>query len=179
MSGPWADPRDPLARQRFLLVGEAPSGGKRNLDVALACRSVGWRPVAGTMARMAEVYPDLFAFCMSTRHVNLLSVDQPRLGKGRAFPVAKARDTAELWRQNVLPGKKYEVVLLAGHRVASAFHAAGRAYFEWFEDLGVPGTRFAVVPHPSGVSRWHNEGDNRAALRAFLESLGATCRDLW
>jgi hypothetical protein len=77
-------------------------------------------------------------------------------GKGSAFPLSDARPRAGAIR--LPPGS-----LLCGRRVARAFGRAGLAFFEW-DDCGV-----AVIPHPSGISRWWNEPSHVDEARRFLE----------
>jgi len=102
---------------------------------------------------------------LARRHelANLLPRFPGKRGKGDAFPPAEARRAAH----GVRP--KHRDVLLLGRHVARAF-GVDRPFFEWW-DLGR--WRVAVVPHPSGVSRWWNDSANRARAAAFLrEALG-------
>lgn len=78
------------------------------------------------------------------RLVNLLGEWPGRAGKGDAF----------------LAGE----VLLLGRGVARAFRVDS-PFLEWRR---VGGAVVAVVPHPSGVSRWWNCPENRARASAFL-----------
>ena len=147
---------------RYLLIGEAPSKnhGKRNLDVCLVCRALNIPPVAGTLGRLRTQHKKLFNFVMTTKHINLLDEWPGSSGRGSAFPIEKARETAHIY---ALQFGQYDAVFLAGKRVARVFDLHDAEYFER-TDLGV-----YVVPHPSGINRWWNDPCNREMTREFLE----------
>lgn len=86
-------------------------------------------------------------------------------GKGCHFPLREAIEAA---KELDLEGRP--VVLLAGRGVARAFEVRLKSYFETFEVRGVPAM---IVPHPSGVSHWWNNGENLArAARVLRGTLG-------
>jgi hypothetical protein len=187
----------------FLIVGEAPAKdlSKKNLDVSLACRSIGRRPVTGILTLLRDEHERLFDFVMHCRHVNLLDYwPGPGHGKGSAFPMdearLKARELVEAIRIpvprtrlqtvrsfHVWNGVKFykpKVVLLCGHRVASAFMIHRAKYFVTdLECRRVAGLPTVVVPHPSGLNRWWNEPQNREQGKMFLDGLGQMCGSLF
>lgn len=111
------------------------------------------------MARLAGLagYEELAS---RARLVNLLPAFPGKNGKGDAFPVGTARLVAERMRLRGL-------VLLAGRNVGEAFGLAAD-YFEW-RRRGA--TRYVVIPHPSGVSRWWNDPRNVIRASAFLRGV--------
>ena len=135
------------------IVGEAPSMRTS-------------RPFAGRSGdRLAELfgYESRAALADSWRLVNLLGYwpGPETTGNGSAFPAAEARAAAA--RIRLADGS-----LLCGRRVAAAFGLVNAPYFAWRD---VDGRRVAVVPHPSGVSRWWNDPENVARAREFLAAL--------
>jgi uracil-DNA glycosylase len=137
------------------IVGEAPSMRTS-------------RPFAGRSGeRLAELsgLASLEALRDRFRLVNLLGhwPGPDASGKGSAFPMQEARSAAATLR---LPSGS----LLCGRRVAAAFGLAAAPYFAWCD---VDGRRVAVIPHPSGVSRWWNDPENVARARAFLRAATA------
>lgn len=81
-------------------------------------------------------------------------------GKGDRFPSSSARLAASRVR---LRG----TVLLAGRGVARAFGVRA-PFFEWAR---VGPARVAVIPHPSGVSRWWNEPANLERAERFMRAI--------
>lgn len=122
------------------------------------------RPFAGAsgirLAQLAGVsLDDLRA---RYRLVNLLGYwpgPEPS-GKGSRFPIDEARDRAATIR--LAPGS-----LLCGRRVARAFGLGSVTFFEWTATGGAA-TPVAVIPHPSGISRWWNEPSHVDEAREFL-----------
>ncbi len=106
-------------------------------------------------------------------HVNLLAAYPGREGRGAAFPIDEAREAAVALSDRLVThpwGKQFGAVFLAGKRVARAWGLATAQYL--VEQPGFPVPTY-VVPHPSGINRWWNEPENRAACRALLEQYGA------
>lgn len=99
-----------------------------------------------------------------------------RGGKGDAFPMDQARRGA-LRVARLIARERPARVLLAGRRVAEAFGWRGAPLLAWAEAEVLVGGRpvaevaAAVIPHPSGVSRWWNDPANEGAARAFLADL--------
>ncbi len=101
-------------------------------------------------------------------------------GKGAAFPLAEARAAGEALMKrlhdvpNQQPGEKRRIIL-AGKRVAKAMRVRPEIdYLTWHTFwLGSTSSwcdehEFAILPHPSGVNRWWNDRENKAAARRFL-----------
>ena len=136
-----------------LVVGEAPTE-----------RSSGWRCAPGSapsrLARVAGV--DVEEAATRSRWRNLIDRPTARLAKGRSFPAARAKVAA---RRVAAQLAGFKCALLLGRRVAAAFGLRGAPMLRW---MSLGGARVAVVPHPSGVSRWWNEAPNRRRARAFL-----------
>lgn len=88
--------------------------------------------------------------------VNLLSSWPGEATKGDAFPINEARDAAAA----LMPTLVDSAIILAGRRVERAFGVGKMPWFRWYaiDFAGIPGPQlFAVMPHPSGVSRAWND----------------------
>ena len=81
-------------------------------------------------------------------------------GKGDAFPMDEARRAVLRMRIRGRP------VVLVGKTTAAAFDVR-REFFEWF---ALRGKRAVVIPHPSGVNLWYNDGANRERIRPLRTS---------
>jgi len=82
-----------------------------------------------------------------------------------------------------IPTDEYDVIYMAGRKVATAFgvpdtipfgsvlsYVDGDLYrLEWSEVMGT--TRLITLPHPSGLNRWWNDADQAVALGAHLRTL--------
>lgn len=140
--------------RRLVLVGQAPS--RTSSAIAFGGDS------GARLARLLGMsLSDLLRVVDTT---NLLPgwPGRSSSGKGDAFPMAAARRAAAELAAREDPSRAF---LLAGMSVARAFGVARLGFLRWGL-LG--GRRVAVIPHPSGVSRWWNDGANRARARAFL-----------
>lgn len=142
------------ARPRILIVGQAPgptpSTSRRALDGRCGRRLERLMGIPeGALPRVA-------------RTVNLLPEWPGRSpsGKGDRFPVAEASQVAATL---MLRG----VVLFAGRGVAAAFGVRA-PFFRW---LRLGSARVAVVPHPSGISRWWNDPRNQDTAARFFRAL--------
>jgi chorismate mutase len=137
-------------RRMVTLIGQAPSrsaGSRRAFDGRSGRR----------LALFLGVDPSMLPRLARLRNL-LPAWPGPASGaKGDAFPSAAARSAAGSMR---LRG----TVLLAGRGVARAIGVRA-PFFEWVE---LRGCRAAVIPHPSGVSRWWNDPRNAARARRFL-----------
>jgi uracil-DNA glycosylase len=134
------------------IVGQAPGrwgdprrplGGRCGIRLA---RAAGLGSVAELRAR--------------ARLVNLLGSYPGKSGKGDAFPMVEAIGAAQRMRP-------CGIVLLAGKAVGRAF-GIDSEFFEWRRRGG---TRYAVIPHPSGVSRWWNDPRNVEVATRFLRGV--------
>ena len=139
-----------------LAIGEAPNArdhdGSGN-GVALWC----------------EAYEEKLPGLKQLRRVNLLPSYPGRMGRGSAFPMREARAAADvLWASQPLDVR----FLILSLRAAEAFQIRrlGLQLAEWFEQ---DGRIVAVIPHPSGIVRWWNEGENREKAGAFMKGLVA------
>ena len=130
----------------LLVVGEAPS--RLSLE-----------PLGGRCGSLLEDLLGPGAWAAADR-VNLLGEWPGREGRGSAFPLALARASASALAERF---GRYRVVLLLGARVARAASLCPRE-LEW---CMVRGACVGRLPHPSGVNRWWNSEENRAAARAF------------
>lgn len=150
-----------------LLVGQAPSASAQGVLGASGAR----------LAKLAglglEEYAARFA------RANLLDAwpgPAGRLGGGDAFDLADARAA---WR-DLLPHVHGRPVVLLGRHVARAAGLADAPWWEWAALSWRPRRRgwlraqVAVVPHPSGVSRWWNDPDGVLRAAAWWSRLAAT-----
>ncbi len=142
---------------RLILIGEAPS---RRGDPE--------KPLSAprTRARLVEVFGE--PAYEAAEKVNLLPAwPGEAAGKGSAFPLAEARAAAEIllgaWRSR--PSSQNAAPVLLGRRVAAAFGCRTIPPLLWAGFAG--DVAFAMLPHPSGVDRWWNSIENRAAAREF------------
>lgn len=146
---------------RHLMVGEAP--GPRNS---------GFSGPSGK--RLAELMGDDWRYRVGV--VNLFDEWPGSAGpKGSEFDATAARGAAAMLLKAHPPLPKGGKLMLAGRRVARAFGVPAKT--QYFESVvlrayGVDGTRRAfvacVVPHPSGISHWWNDGVNRARARRWF-----------
>lgn len=148
----------------IVLVGQAPSmsGDPR-------------RPLEGASGRkMASLLGMTFdEYLRNTHRVNIFKNHQGRLAKGDKFPLDRAKK--KTMRLQVPAGAA--VVLLLGKNVAAAFGIRNAQFFDQRYMWPRNSSRIIevrVVPHPSGVSRWWNEPENRrTAARRFAEIVRA------
>ncbi len=135
-----------------MLVGEAPGPSV----VRLRRPGEALTGAAGRrLAALAGV--PLVTYLRRTERVNLLDAYP-----GERWPSAEARDRA----RSLLPRLAGRTTLLAGRRVAAAF-GVDAPWYEWVE---LDGGRVAVLPHPSGRSRYWNDPANRDAAAEFLRA---------
>lgn len=135
------------------IVGQAPGR-----------RARGEGPLGGACGRRLARLAGFGSFVelrQRAKLVNLLDRFPGKNGRGDAFPMIAAIETASAM-------KPRGVVLLAGKNVAAAFGFDGAEFFEW-RRRGT--TRFAVIPHPSGLSRWWNDPFNVTRAAAFLREV--------
>lgn len=148
---------------KTLIVGEAPARGRDN-DPPFSSRS-GQR----ISEMLGQPIHDIFDVA------NLLDYWPGSESKGSRFPVREA----SVWAEFLVRNDKHERIILAGGRVAKAFKTRPELkVLEWaslwkYTLMPVPDARravmVAILPHPSGVNRWYNDPDNRAAAERFLK----------
>ena len=147
-----------MSQLKPLLVGQAP----------------GWRgdgePLSGDAGRRLSALcgMSLDDFLARFDRVNAGEIYPGKAGRGDALPAVPPERVEALV---VMMLARRRVVLLGRH-VARVLGYAREPLFAWDEPFG-PFTRIAVVPHPSGRSRWWNSAENRAQAKAFFRSLAA------
>lgn len=119
-------------------------------------------------ARLCELMGlPLSEYIFGIDRMNLLDFYPGKQGKGARFPMAAAKESvAALHEQRGLIGRN---ILLVGRRVAEAFEKKDVPNLTWQHQKAY---NFAIIPHPSGINRWWNDAENRAAGEAFLRSVG-------
>lgn len=142
-----------------LMIGEAPS---KNEHVP--------QPLSGRVGRrMAECCGmTLASFLGHFERTNLLKVRQDTKEKGFEFDAAAGSNAAHEMADPAFSSFALHddrVVLLLGHRVATAFGAANVYFME--QHVGTR-AKVYVLPHPSGVNRWWNEPANLNTMREFM-----------
>lgn len=171
---------------KILILGESPNAetaGKPHLW--LLPDDSGKQNTANRLLRWSglsrERYLELFDRDNALRRL------PKRAGKGRAFSRKAAIESL---------GKRFEAWCRQQRRVIVLGFRLSRC-FAWYDDRGlrfqwweqrlrplqwiratlVPDPDLletfpaAIVPHPSGINRWWNDHDNRAAARRFFEEL--------
>lgn len=150
------------------LYGQAP--GKRNdpgSDGSLAFRSGRNSRRLAQLAGVSEREFHERVVCL-----NVLSEYPGPRGKGDAFPMEEARRCATRETARWECGDR---VIFAGQAVARAFGFAGD-WFEW-RDFGADNeltevdVRAAMIPHPSGVSRFWNDAENVRMVERFMRGI--------
>ena len=138
-----------------LIVGEAPS--KNEFPPT---------PLEGRVGRRLADCAGLTFGEYLTRfdRTNLLGERQEVKGKGFVFDMASARAAAWKLRSDIM---RRPATVLLGKRVCSAFNLID----EYFLEQRIDGAPVFVVPHPSGLSRWWNDVDNRMKMREFMRAL--------
>lgn len=161
-----------------LLLGESPAAGTQHDPeswLAPGSSSSADRLLKFT-GYTEDEYLDTFA------RDNLLHYLPRRSGKGRNFPLSRAkRQVKRVFQEWWMPCQR---IVMLGRRVASAFewyrwdrvigpipHSEVK-YLKWYriENRGML-IWAAVVPHPSGVNRWWNDANNRRRARKFFREL--------
>ncbi|MDE2096153.1 MAG: hypothetical protein KGL39_02835 [Patescibacteria group bacterium] len=168
-----------------IIVGQGPNEACWRRELAFAER-VGYGPdfaerccarlaVTGAVGRrlawlMGVQFPRPFINQFNRQNLNARW--NGKNGKGDSFDAVEGC-TAALKMMDEMRGKK---VVLLGLAVAKCFGVVG----EWLATAEHSGVNFLVLPHPSGINRWWNEGGNEraamVALRAFCGLLdGRRC----
>lgn len=138
-----------------LVVGQAPS---RDTD--------GHAPFTGRSGRRLAGLLGVDALHDHVLVLNLVERWPGKAGKGDAFPMAEARETAgavlalpdepEPWR-----------LVLCGANVARAF---GLRDVRPLDVVVVGAKELLMLPHPSGINRWWNGDGHEQAASAVLRS---------
>lgn len=135
---------------RAILVGEAP------VAATVGCEALG--PEGASGRRLARIL-GVERVSEVAATVNLF--DQPTTVW--VFEEAEAR------ARSLLDARREARWILCGRRVARAFGLAADAPWMDWSPLDY-GRLAAVLPHPSGLSRWWNESANVEGARAWLET---------
>jgi uracil-DNA glycosylase len=146
-----------------MLIGQAPSKGTE--DKTPFSGETGTR-----IAGMAKMPPSALAGHYALR--NALDYFPGKEGKGDAFPPEEAKAAIERIVDQV-KGTEVDRLIFVGRGTANAFaldvdHVGG--YLAWFRTAATgPRVWLAILPHPSGINRWYNDPQNRAAAALFLQ----------
>lgn len=111
----------------------------------------------------------LAAFLAAFDRRNVLPAHPGRSGKGDAFPLAAARPVARRMLGDLAGAR----VVALGKPVASVLGLRG-VLFRW--QASRTGFRYALAPHPSGVSHWWNDPVNVRRARRFWRSVARRLR---
>ena len=142
-----------------IFIGQAP--GTRKADSAELAVLIG-----RTVAKRSGMEPS--ALESGFEAMNILDAHPGKNGKGDAFPVKKG-DGAAVVKERT---KEDQLLLMMGRAVARACGAKmDRPYFEVFS---WEGRKAAIIPHPSGINLWWNDGGNKAIARDFMLGLVGT-----
>lgn len=143
---------------RTLVIGEAPSRfmHESRCDIPLVL-------AANDLARLCDL--NISEFHEHFECINVLDRWPGKEGKGDAFPLELAAPRAA---RIVVCEQSRERIILLGTRVARAFGVPSMPFFLWFPTIG---HHCAIAPHPSKVSRWWNDIDNRLQAKAFWKGL--------
>lgn len=145
-----------------LFVGQAP--GRRAPRTA---RAFGGPGAGSRLAKLCGLtHGEFLSRC---RTANLIKGWPGKNGKGDAFPFAVARRglhriiKTDLWRDAdriVFVGQGVARVVLPNISTVMVKRPC-----EWYF------SRFAYLPHPSGVNRWYNDRSNTRRAETFLRAL--------
>lgn len=171
------DPEMDWPLPRILLVGQAPGLRATNEN----------RPFAGLAGDKLRAWFELGGIAQEDfwRKIHFSAVTKCYPGRlpgarGDRVPTPREQQLCSPWFDAQLRILKPDIVLLVGllaiqtflGRVPSLTAVVGRGVVK-------DGVRFLPLPHPSGVSRWLNEPDNKRAvedsmrlLKEWVEELG-------
>lgn len=99
---------------------------------------------------------------------NLIKVEVRKQGKGDSFDRIEAAQQA----QTLLPALRQDrvpLVILMGRHVERVFFGPRR--HAWMKVFASAGLNWVVLPHPSGVSHWWNDRQNRLAYAEFMQKV--------
>jgi len=100
-----------------------------------------------------------------TRGQYLTTFERHNLVTGQQWSVHRGRQGAALlWP--VLEGRRWVAIL--GREGAKALDLEG-PWLQWQETL--LGTRYCLIPHPSGRNYWYNDTSNRQAVARRLQDM--------
>lgn len=138
-----------------LLIGEAPSKNESPE-----------RPIEGRIGRRLAACCGLpyDEFLNHFERVNLLHERQDTAEHGFVFDSVAAMREAQNMKALFAPGR---IVLLLGLRVGAAFGCRFGYFVKWW----IHDAEAYVIPHPSGINRWHNDLANAAKLKAFMREI--------
>lgn len=142
----------------MILVGQAPSRTSDPLD------PLSGDPLATKLARMFGLSKADYLRDRRIERRNILEEWPGKAAKGDAFPRAEALAAAIL-QEREFRGRR---VIFLGKGVARAFGFPTAEYLKWTPWFlsGIA----AILPHPSGVNRWYNDGGNARRAKRFLRT---------
>lgn len=146
--------KDELEPEQIVLIGQAPG---RNGDPSDPLGGKIGRRLAKLAGVSIEEYED------RTERMNMFDEWPGKAGKGDAWDKEAARDRAA----EILPELEDRRILFVGRNVAAAFGFGKIPWLKWIRD-DESDMEVAVIPHPSGIVTWWNEGNNKRAAAEFL-----------
>jgi hypothetical protein len=168
-----------MIHSKVLLLGESPAAGTQHDPESWL--APGSSASADRLLKFTGY--DAETYLRTFDRDNLLHHLPKRSGKGRSFPLSRAKRQVGrvFWER---PDSNQRIVML-GRRVAIAFNwyrwnkivgpirHRELKYLKWYRIMDQYGFLLwaAVVPHPSGVNRWWNDANNRRRARKFFREL--------
>lgn len=149
----------PLAVTKPLLIGQSPSKYTQDRD-GQDVEPPAFSGLSGN--RLAAIMGvELGDFLNRVEAINVFDRFPGRFSdKGDVFPMGEANQRAAL----LLPRLIGRTAILAGRNVASAFGID----LSPLEVTISGGTRWALLPHPSGINQWWNSVTNCQEAKEFL-----------
>ncbi|MFN8496685.1 MAG: uracil-DNA glycosylase family protein [Anaerolineae bacterium] len=162
---------------RVMLIGQAPSLAGAEQDRAFAWREGRPRPKLWDWLEEAGWTEDEFRATAYMTAVTRCYPGPARSGQGDRRPSAVEVRLCAPYLERELPLVDPDLIILLG--AAAVERVLGKVRLD--DIIGQPLDReiagrarvILALPHPSGVSRWHNDPANQARLREALATLRA------
>jgi uracil-DNA glycosylase len=169
------------AGHRQMIVGQAPGARGHQTGVP-------WSGVSGDVLRtwFARAGYPAGAFLDTWYFTSLTKCFPGKVagGKGDRAPSAAERTLCAPWLEGEIELVRPELIVTLGRLAADALipgtrrGALGEVIGKvWMVDLGYGEIPAVPLPHPSGVSRWLNDGANRILVERALDQLAALRED--